>query len=79
MMPGEPDDDEYGRQQRLIAEELERARPSWIVLFGGYSRGFWAFPLFGPGGAYFAHRDPRELERRMIEAELEYENATRAR
>jgi hypothetical protein len=43
-----------------------------MVLFGGYSRGFWAFPLFGPGGVYFAHRDPRELERRMIEAEQNY-------
>jgi hypothetical protein len=50
-----------------------------MVLFGGYSRGFWAFPLFGPGGAYFAHRDPGELERSMIEAEREYQNATRAR
>jgi hypothetical protein len=78
-MPGEPDDDEHGRPQRRIAEVLERAHPLWMVLFGGYSRGFWAFPLFGPGGAYFAHRDPGELERRMIEAEREYQNATRAR
>jgi hypothetical protein len=78
-MPGEPDDDEHGRPQRLIAAELERAHPSWMVLFGGYSRGFWAFPLFGPGGVYVGHRDPRELERRMIEAEREYQNATRAR
>lgn len=78
-MSGEPDDGEYGRQQRRIADELERAHPSWMVLFGGYSRGFWAFALFGLGGAYFGHRDPRELERRMIEAEMEYQNATRAR
>ena len=77
-MPGEPDDNEHGRQQRRIAEELEQAHLSWMVLFGGYSRGFWAFPLFGPGGVYFAHRDPRELERRMIEAELDYQNARRA-
>ena len=77
-MSGESDD-EYGRQQHHIAEELERAHPSWMVLFGGYSQGFWAFPLFGPGGVYFAHRDPRELQRRMIEAEREYQNATRAR
>jgi len=78
-MFGEPDDDEYGQQQHRIAQELERAHPSWMVLFGGYSRGFWAFALFGLGGAYFGHRDPRELERRMIEAEMEYQNATRAR
>lgn len=78
-MSGEPDDGEYGRQQRRIADELERAHPSWMVLFGGYSRGFWAFALFGPGGAYFGHRDPRELERRMIEAETKHQNATGAR
>ena len=76
-MPGEPGDDEHGRQQRRIAEELERAHPAWMVLCGGYSQGFWAFPLFGPGGAYFAHRDPRELERLMIDAERDYHNARR--
>jgi len=48
-----------------------------MVLWGGYSQGFWAFPLFGPGGTYFAHRDPRELERRMIDAERDYRNARR--
>ena len=47
----------------------EQAHPSWMVLFGEYSRMFWAFPLFGPGGVYFADRDPRELDRRMTEAE----------
>jgi len=76
-MPGELDEDDYHRQSR-IADELERAHPSWMILFGGYSRAFWAFPLFGPRDAYFADRDPRKLERRMTEAELEYQNARRA-
>ena len=68
-MPGELDDDEYGRQQRRIADQLQQAHPSWMVLFGEYSRMFWAFPLFGPGNVYFADRDPHELDRRMTEAE----------
>jgi hypothetical protein len=77
-MPGEPADDEYGRQQRRIAEELERVHPAWMILWGGYSQGFWAFPLFGPGGLYLAHRDPPELERLMNAAERHYRDARRA-
>jgi hypothetical protein len=76
-MTGELGGDEHGGQQRRSAEELERAHPAWEVLWGGYSRGFWAFPLFGPGGTYFAHRDPRELERLMTAAEQDYRNARR--
>jgi hypothetical protein len=41
-MTGELGGDEHGGQQRRIAEELERAHPAWMVLWGGYSRGFWA-------------------------------------
>ena len=77
-MPGDLGDDEYGRQQRRIAEELDRAYPAWMILWGGYSRGFWAFPLFGPGGFYLAQRDPHELERRMNAAEQGYLDARRA-
>lgn len=68
-MPSELDDDENDRQQRRIADQLQQTHPSWVVLFGEYSRMFWAFPLFGPGGVYFADRDPRELDRRMAQAE----------
>jgi hypothetical protein len=75
-MPGDLDD-EYGRQRR-VAEELEGAHPAWMIVWGGYSRGFWAFPLFGPGGFYLAHRDRRELERLMNAAERDYRDARRA-
>jgi hypothetical protein len=31
---------------RAIAEEIDRDRPGWLVLWGCYSRQFVAFPLF---------------------------------
>ena len=46
-MSGEPDDGGTNGTGR-IADELERARPSWMVLFGGYSRGFRALAVVGP-------------------------------
>lgn len=70
----ELDDDDYGRQQRRIAEDINQAHPSWMVLFGVCSRIFWAFPLFGPGGTYFSAANPRELEHRMSAAETQYRN-----
>jgi hypothetical protein len=36
------DDDEY----RATAQEIQRQRPDWMVLWGCYSRRFVAFPLF---------------------------------
>jgi len=75
-MPGEPGDDDRDRQR--IADVLERAHPAWMVIFGGYSQMFWAFPLFGPRNAYFGHPDPRELERRMAGAERAYQNVRTA-
>jgi hypothetical protein len=77
-MPGEPDDREYDQQQRRVAGDLERAHPAWMIVWGDYSRGFWAFPLFGPGGLFLAHRDPRELERLMNAAEQNHHKAGRA-
>jgi hypothetical protein len=73
----ERDDDE--RQQHRVAGELERVHPYWIVLFGCYSRVFWAFPLFGSAGGYLAAADPSELERQMTAAERGYQNAGRPR
>jgi hypothetical protein len=36
------DDDEC----RTVAEDIERQRPGWMVLWGTYSKRFVAFPLF---------------------------------
>jgi hypothetical protein len=29
-----------------IAEEIQHLRPGWLVIFGCYSRLWWAYPLF---------------------------------
>jgi hypothetical protein len=29
-----------------IAEEIQQLRPGWLVIFGCYSRLWWAYPLF---------------------------------
>jgi hypothetical protein len=73
----ELDDDDDDRQQHRIADDLQQAHPSWMVLFGSYSRMFWAFPLFGPGSGFFDAADPRELERRMNAAEMQHRNRRR--
>jgi hypothetical protein len=31
---------------RAIAAQIHQARPNWLVLWGLYSRRFWAFALF---------------------------------
>jgi hypothetical protein len=31
---------------RAAAEHLHQIRPQWLVIWGCYSRRFWAFPLF---------------------------------
>jgi hypothetical protein len=31
---------------RAIAEQIHHVRPQWLVIWGSFSRRFWAFPLF---------------------------------
>jgi hypothetical protein len=33
-------------QRRLIAAAIMRDRPQWLVIYGVYSRKFWAYALF---------------------------------
>jgi hypothetical protein len=43
-----------------------------MVMFGCYSRRFWACPLFeAPPGSYFGEADPGVLAARMREAETD--------
>jgi hypothetical protein len=61
-------DDAAGMQG--IAARLEVDNPSWIVLFGGYTREFVAFPRFDvPGGAVITARNPDALPPRMLTVE----------
>jgi hypothetical protein len=55
---------------REIAEDIQRLRPGWLVLWGCFSKRFVAFPLFPVRErvivvAYY----PRALVTRMDEAE----------
>jgi hypothetical protein len=31
---------------REVAERISQDRPQWLVMWGSYSRLYWAFPLF---------------------------------
>jgi hypothetical protein len=58
---------------RAIAERINRDHPQWLVLWGTYSRCFWAFPLFEMQPrmvVYGGH--PDALTDRMQEAERRY-------
>ncbi len=51
---------------RRIAERLEVDNPSWIVLFGVYTREFVAFPRFAaPEGTVIAVSYPGAMSERM--------------
>jgi hypothetical protein len=51
---------------RLIAQRLEHENPSWIVLYGAYSKEFVAFPRFAaPRGTIVALGDPAALPSRL--------------
>jgi hypothetical protein len=38
-----PNDDDACR---ATAERINRSRPQWLVMWGCYSRLYWAYPLF---------------------------------
>jgi len=58
---------------REIAEQIDHARPQWLVLWGSYSRHFWAFPLFEMRPRLLVYASyPNALLARMDEAERRY-------
>jgi hypothetical protein len=61
------DDEGWG-----IAENIQKQRPGWMVVFGVYSRQFVAFPLFAvTKRTILAARYPDALIDRMMRAENE--------
>lgn len=65
-------------QQRQIAGEIEQSRPSWLVMWGCYSRLFWAFPRFNvPKGTFLSASRRDQLLADMDSAEVEYSAAAR--
>jgi hypothetical protein len=61
---------------RLLAQRLEQENPSWIVLYGAYSKEFVAFPRFtAPRGTIVATRYPGTLPTRLRQIEQQASGA----
>jgi hypothetical protein len=61
----------YDDQEHQTATRIERENPRWLVMWGVYSRLFWAFPRFNaPPGMIIAAPDPGELLSRMHRIEV---------
>jgi hypothetical protein len=61
-----PDEREY----RAAADEIQRRRSGWLVIWGVYSRRFTAYPLFPVRHRVIIVADyPQALVERMDEAE----------
>ncbi len=60
------------QRQRQVVGSLRQRHPDWMIMYGRYSRMFWAFPLFTPvPGNYVGSADPTDLDRRMTAAEAD--------
>jgi hypothetical protein len=58
---------------RADAERINRSREQWLVLWGCYSRRYWAFPLFEMKPRMIVHAAyPDALTPRMDEAEQRF-------
>jgi|ERR1035437_816236 hypothetical protein len=59
-------------QERQVAAEIEQSHPHWVVLWGCYSRLFWAFPyLQVPQGTIVSAPDRDRLLADMHSIEFE--------
>ncbi len=59
-------------QKRRVAAEIELSHPNWVVLWGCYTRLFWAFPHFlAPQGTIVSAPGPDRLLADMHSVELE--------
>jgi hypothetical protein len=59
-------------EQWQVASEIEQSHPSWLVMWGCYSRMFWAFPLFTvPPGTIVSAPGPDRLLADMEDVENE--------
>jgi hypothetical protein len=56
---------------RTIAQRIGQDFPQWLVIWGTYSRVYWAYPTFpAPRGTILHARDPSELTRQMREIQI---------
>lgn len=60
------------RQQRHVAALLQRAHPSWLIMYGPWSCRFWAFSTLPapPGqGLVLSSPDPDDLAAQIHQAD----------
>jgi hypothetical protein len=58
---------------RHAAGLIQQRHPSWLIMYGPYSRMIWAFPAFDvPRGTYFGDASPADLDTRMSQTEMTY-------
>lgn len=62
----------YDRRERALAVRIARECPGWVVLWGVFSRRYWAFPTGAaiPRGTVLSAPDPRGLIATIRQAEL---------
>ena len=54
------------KHAHAIAQRIGRDFPQWLVIWGTYSRVYWAYPTFPvPRGTILHSNDPGELTRQM--------------
>jgi hypothetical protein len=64
---------EYDRQQRHTAALIQRHYPAWLILYGPWSRKFWAYSTLPapPGQAIvLSALGPRDLAAQIRDAEI---------
>ena len=56
---------------RAIAQWIGQDFPQWFIMWGAYSRAYWAYPAFpAPRGTIVHSHDPGELTRQMREIQM---------
>jgi hypothetical protein len=61
----------FDEPERRAAARLENGHPGWLIIWGYYSRLYWAFPRFhAPPGTIIAAPGTAELTTRMQHTEL---------
>lgn len=68
---GRGEDGRYDPGHRLEATRVQCGHPAWLVLYGAYSRMFWAFPTFAAeAGTIVTAATPGDLVVLMRQTEI---------
>jgi hypothetical protein len=63
----------YDESQRRAAGFMQRENPYWLIMYGVWSRLYWATPAFDvPPHTILSAAEPDDLLRQMRQVELRY-------